>query len=71
MNEPGSSLTERYTGVEIAREMTNAIATAYGDQRFFDFTSLKETESSTSIDLFELSVAGADASPGVDDTLVL
>ena len=71
LNEPGSSLTERYTGVEIAREMTNAIAEAYGDQRFFDFTSLKETESSTSIDLFELSVAGADASPGVDDTLVL
>ena len=71
LNEPGSSLTERYTGVEIAREMTNAIAKSYGDQRFFDFTSLKETDSSTSIDLFELSVAGADASAGVDDTLVL
>ena len=71
LNEPGASLTERYTGVEIAREMTNAIAKAYGDQRFFDFTSLKETESSTSIDLFELSVAGADATPGADDTLVI
>ena len=71
LNEPGSSLTERYTGVEIAREMTNTISKAYGGQRFFDFTSLKETETSTSINLFELSVAGADANPGEDDTLVI
>ena len=71
LNEPGSSLTERYTGVEIAREMTNTISQAYGGQRFFDFTSLKETEASTSINLFELSVAGSDANPGEDDTLVI
>lgn len=71
LNEPGSSLTESYTGVEIAREMTNAIAKAYGDERFFDFTSLKEAETSTSINLFELSVASADATPGADDTLVV
>ena len=71
LNEPGSSLTENYTGVEIAREMTNAIAKAYGDQRFFDFTSLKETDTSTSINLFELSVASADATPTADDSLVI
>ena len=51
--------------------MTNTISKAYGGQRFFDFTSLKETEISTSINLFELSVAGADANPGEDDTLVI
>jgi hypothetical protein len=71
LNEPGSSLTETYTGVEIAREMTNAIAKAYGDQRFFDFSSLKATETSTSIDLFDLSVAASDGTPTAEDTLTL
>jgi flagellar hook-basal body protein len=32
--------TKRYTGVEIAREITNAIAKAYGDERHFNFSSL-------------------------------
>jgi flagellar hook-basal body protein len=71
LNEPGASLTETFTGVEIAREMTNAIAKAYGDERYFDFTSLKETDTSTSINVLELSVASADATPGDNDTLVI
>ena len=71
LNEPGASLTDTYTGVEIAREMTNAIAKAYGDERFFDFTSLKDTDTSTSINLFDLSVASADATPGDADTLTI
>jgi flagellar hook-basal body protein len=33
------SESKSYTGVEMAREITNAIAKAYGDQRYFDFSS--------------------------------
>jgi flagellar hook-basal body protein len=71
LNEPGADLTRTYTGVEIARELTNAINKAYGDERFFDFTSLKATESSTSVDLFNITVAGIDATPVAEDTFTV
>lgn len=48
--------TRKLTGVEIAREMTNAINSAYGDQRYFDFGSLKPSETSTTANLFRLKV---------------
>lgn len=48
--------TRKFTGVEIAREMTNAINAAYGDQRYFDFSSLKPSEDSTTANLFRLKV---------------
>ena len=54
MNELGADKVKEYTGVEIARELTNQINREYGDQRFFDFSSLKETETSTTADLFKL-----------------
>ena len=71
LNEPGADLTRTYTGVEIARELTNAINKAYGDERFFDFTSLKATESSTTVDLFNITVSGADATPVDEDTFTV
>jgi len=71
LNEPGADLDRTYTGVEIARELTNAINKAYGDERFFDFTSLKANESSTSVDLFNITVAGADATPLTEDTFTV
>ena len=71
LNEPGASLTEAYTGVEIAREMTNAINKAYGDERYFDLSSLKVTDTATSVDLFELSVSTDGATPSDDDKLVV
>lgn len=48
--------TRKLTGVEIAREMTNAINSAYGDQRYFDFSSLKPSETSSTANLFRLKV---------------
>lgn len=48
--------TRKFTGVEIAREMTNAINRLYGDQRYFDFSSLKPSEDSTTANLFRLKV---------------
>lgn len=71
LNEPGASLTEAYTGVEIAREMTNAINKAYGDERYFDLSSLKATDTATSINLFEISVSTDGATPSDDDKLVV
>jgi flagellar hook protein FlgE len=71
LNEPGADLNRTYTGVEIARELTNAINDAYGDERFFDFTSLKASESSTSVDLFNITVTGADATPLSEDTFTV
>jgi flagellar hook-basal body protein len=71
LNEPGASLTEAYTGVEIAREMNNAINKAYGDERYFDLSSLKATDTATSVDLFELSVSTDGATPSDDDKLVV
>ena len=44
--------TTAYTGVEIAREMTNAINKAFGDERFFNFTDFV-----TNGNLFKVRVA--------------
>jgi flagellar hook protein FlgE len=52
-NDPTS--TRSFTGVEIAREISNAISKAYGDERFIDFTSLKaDTEPNTPAKLFKI-----------------
>ncbi|MEY4013659.1 MAG: Flagellar hook protein FlgE [Pseudomonadota bacterium] len=50
------STAEPLTGVELARELQNRINKAYGDQRYFDFTSLKNAVTPTTIDLFTLKV---------------
>ncbi|NDC08081.1 MAG: flagellar hook-basal body complex protein [Oxalobacteraceae bacterium] len=50
------ALTRKFTGVEIAREITNTINKAYGDQRYFDFTTLKPTEDAVTANLFRLNV---------------
>jgi flagellar hook-basal body protein len=71
LNEPGASLTKSFTGVEIAREMTNTINKVYGDQRYFNFSALKASDTATSVDLFELSVSGRDAKPGDSDRLIV
>ena len=47
---------EPLTGVELARELQNRINKAYGDQRYFDFTSLKNAVTPTTLDLFTLKV---------------
>ena len=48
--------TKKFTGVEIAREITNTINKTYGDQRYFDFTTLKPTEDAVTANLFRLKV---------------
>jgi len=48
--------TKKFTGVEIAREITNTINATYGDQRYFDFSSLKASEDAVSVNLFRLQV---------------
>lgn len=47
---------KKFTGVEIAREMTNAINKAYGDERYFDLSSLKPSAEDTTANLFRLKV---------------
>jgi len=58
-----ASSTKKYTGVEMAREITNAIAKAYGDERYFDFSSLKATTTADNADLFKIAIVNADQSP--------
>ena len=48
--------TKKFTGVEIAREITNVINKSYGDQRYFDFTAFKATEDATEANMFRLTV---------------
>ncbi len=48
--------TKKFTGVEIAREITNAINKAYGDEKYFDFTSFKAAEGDISAPIFRLKV---------------
>jgi flagellar hook-basal body protein len=50
------SATRKFTGIEIARELTNAINKSYGDQRYFDFSSFKSSESDTAANIFRLTV---------------
>ncbi|MEY2801154.1 MAG: Flagellar hook protein FlgE [Pseudomonadota bacterium] len=58
-----ADITKKYTGVEIAREITNAIAKAYGDERYFDFSSLKATTAATNADLFKIAMVNTGAAP--------
>jgi flagellar hook-basal body protein len=59
--------TTSFTGVEMAREITNAISKAYGDERFFDFTSLKaDPVNGNNADLFKIAIVNTGASPSSD-----
>ena len=71
LNQLGADKVKEYTGVEIARELTNQINREYGDQRFFDFSTLKETETSTTADLFKLIANQEDQTPTEDDEIVV
>jgi flagellar hook-basal body protein len=62
-----ADITKKYTGVEIAREITNAIAKAYGDERYFDFSSLKSTSTATTADLFKIALVNTGATPSASD----
>ncbi len=46
---------KKYTGVELAREMTNVINKSYGDERYFDFSSLSSTANPETATLFKIS----------------
>ncbi|MBM3336374.1 MAG: flagellar hook-basal body complex protein, partial [Betaproteobacteria bacterium] len=48
--------SRKFTGIEIAREMTNAINKSYGDQRYFDFSSFRASEGSNTANIFRLTV---------------
>ena len=50
------SPAKKFTGVEIAREITNVINKAYGDEKYFDFTSLASASDTNTANLFKLSV---------------
>jgi flagellar hook-basal body protein len=65
-----ASSSKKYTGVEIAREITNAIAKAYGDERYFDFSSLKTTTTATDANLFKVAIVNAGQSPNADPAQV-
>ena len=71
LNELGADKVKEYTGVEIAREITNQINREYGDQRFFDFSTLKETETSTTADLFKFIANQEDQTPTEDDEIIV
>jgi flagellar hook-basal body protein len=62
-----ADITKKYTGVEIAREITNAIAKAYGDERYFDFSSLKSTSTATTADLFKIALVNTGTTPSTSD----
>jgi flagellar hook-basal body protein len=64
--DSNADLTKKYTGVEMAREITNAIAKAYGDERYFDFSSLKSTSSANNANLFKVAIVNALQSPNAD-----
>lgn len=51
--------TKRFTGVEIAREITNAINKTYGDQRYFNFSDFASSTDPDNANLFRL-VVGED-----------
>ena len=71
LNQLGADKVKEYTGVDIARVITNQINREYGDQRFFDFTSLKATETATTADLFKLISNQEDQTPTEDDEIVV
>ena len=71
LNELGADKLKEYTGVDMAREMTNQINRVYGDQRFFDFSSLKATDTSTTVDVFKLTANQSDQTPTEDDAITV
>ncbi|OUW06322.1 MAG: hypothetical protein CBD16_00325 [Betaproteobacteria bacterium TMED156] len=71
LNELGADKLKEYTGVDMAREMTNQINRIYGDQRYFDFSSLKATDTSTTVDIFKLIANQSDQTPTEDDEITL
>jgi len=62
-----STSTRSFTGVEIAREITNAISKAYGDERFFDFSPLKVDTEDNNVNLFEIALVTPGASPSASE----
>jgi flagellar hook-basal body protein len=73
LTAPGASLTRKFTGVEIARELTNEINRLYGDERYFDFSSLR-TGITANAPLFNLAVVdteGAAPLPNQIKTITL
>jgi flagellar hook-basal body protein len=62
-----STSTRSFTGVEIAREITNAISKAYGDERFFDFSPLKVDTEDNNVNLFEIALVTTGASPSASE----
>ena len=71
LNELGADKLKEYTGVDMAREMTNQVNRVYGDQRFFDFSSLKATDTSTTVDVFKLTANQSDQTPTEDDAITV
>ncbi|MFN5353910.1 MAG: flagellar hook-basal body complex protein, partial [Burkholderiaceae bacterium] len=63
------ALTKKFTGVEIAREITNAINKSYGDQRYFDFTTLKPSEDAVTANLFRLKVGAIEKTISLTENL--
>ena len=48
----------KYTGTEFAKIIENEINRAYGDDRYFDLSTLVDSGSTTNASLFTLSVDG-------------
>lgn len=64
--DENADLSKKYTGVEMAREITNAISKAYGDERYFDFSSLKPTANAAA-QLFKVALVNTGVSPSTND----
>jgi flagellar hook-basal body protein len=61
-----ADISKKYTGVEIAREITNAIAKAYGDERYFDFSALKSAATDPDTNLFAVAIVPPFGSPSTN-----
>ncbi len=48
--------TKKFTGIEIAREISNTINKAYGDEKYFDFSSFKAADTDSTAPIFRLKV---------------
>lgn len=64
--DSNADITKKYTGVEMAREITNAIGKAYGDERFFDFSTLKVNTTDASVNLFKVAIVNTGATPNTN-----
>jgi flagellar hook-basal body protein len=64
-----STKTTKYTGVEIANAMTNFLNKEYGDERYFDLSSLSASVGGVQkASLFKVAVAEANSKDPVDDS---